>query len=287
MAIQVTGLKKSFGKVEAVRGLNFSVPAGSICGFLGRNGAGKTTTLKMLQGMIHPDAGHATILGLNIADPAQSVQIRQRAAFVTEEKGTLGYLKVSQVIKITKAFYPNWSNEIEAKLLDTFEIPTDRRVSKLSKGGQTKLSLLLALARGAEMLILDEPTEGLDPAATEQLLQSLVVMSAESQTTVFFSSHQLAEVEQIADRVVIIDKGVTVVEDSLDDLKHNYRRVRLVFDATAPAIPGARIDGRTASLLVRHDHAIDELRALKPASLDIDSVSLKEIFLDSVKGDRS
>jgi ABC-2 type transport system ATP-binding protein len=288
MAIQIKGLKKKFGRIEAVRGLDLSVPTGSICGFLGRNGAGKTTTLKMLQGMIRPDSGEATVLGYRIDKPDESVAMRRRTAFVCEEKGTFSYMNVGQVIRVTRALYPLWSDEIAARLLATFELPSNRRVGDLSKGGQTKLALLLALSRGAEVLILDEPTEGLDPTAIEEFLQALVVMAAESQTTVFFSSHQLSEVEQIADRVVIIEKGRTVVEDSLDDLKTNYRRIRAVFDAEVPVISGARVIGRVASLLVRGDsqQVLEQVRMLRPSAIDVEPVALKEIFFDCVKGDR-
>ncbi len=288
MVIQAKGLRKTFGATEAVRGLDFSVPQGSICAFLGRNGAGKTTTLKMLQGMVHPTGGEATVLGLRIDDRDESVAIRRRVAFVCEEKGTVAYMKLRKIIDLTKSFYPSWNDGTERILLDRFELNPQQHAGTLSKGMQTKFSLLLAMCRDAELLILDEPSEGLDPASSEDLLQMLVSLAADGKTTIFFSTHHLGDVEQIADRVVIIDHGRTVVEDSLDDLKNNYRRVSMVFDANVPVIAGAQVQGRVASVLLRGgaQDAVERLRKFNPSAIDVHQVALKDIFLDCVKGDR-
>jgi ABC-2 type transport system ATP-binding protein len=172
-----------------------------------------------------------------------------------------------------------------------FELPADRRVKALSRGMRTKLALLLALSRGAELLILDEPTSGLDPAMTEEVLQALVAHVAGEEMTVFFSSHQIAEVEQIADRIAIIDRGRAVVSGALDDLKENFRRVQLVFDRDAPdaafrtpGIARVRRKGRVLSVLssAGADGVLEEARQLNPVSIDVAPVTLKEIFLETV-----
>jgi ABC-2 type transport system ATP-binding protein len=170
-------------------------------------------------------------------------------------------------------------------------LPLDRRVKALSRGTRTKLALLLALCRGAELLVLDEPTSGLDPAMTEEILQALVSHVASEEMTVFFSSHQITEVDQIADHVAIIDRGRAVVTGALDDLRQNFRRIQLVFDGDAPQpafrAPGVvrvRRKGRVLSVLssAGAERILDEARALGPVSVDVIPVTLKEIFLETV-----
>src|SRR5438477_2937643 len=232
--IETAELRKIYDGVEAVRGLNLQVPAGSICGLLGRNGAGKTTTIKVLLGMARPTSGQARVFGLAADAPESSMEIRRRTGFVSEEKDLYDYMTVEGMIRFTAAFFPRWRGDLEKRYLHAFELPPDRKIKALSRGMRTKLALLLALCRGAELLILDEPTSGLDPAVTEEVLQALVAQVASEEMTVFFSSHQIAEVDQIADRVIIINRGRTVVTGALDDLRENFRRIQLVFDGEAP-----------------------------------------------------
>lgn len=288
-------LRKSYKAVEAVRDLSFQVPEGSVTGFLGRNGAGKTTTIKMLLGIARPDYGSIRIFDLDAASERDSIAIRQRVAYVSETKELYPYMDVEQAIRFTRSFFPRWRADLERRYLDLFELPSDRKVTRLSRGMRTKFMLLLALARGAELLILDEPTEGLDPAATEEVLQALMALAADEGTTILFSSHQLAEVEQIADRVCIIDQGKTVIESSLDDLKESCRRLRVVFDSEVPpyrweqfAVGPVVQEGRVLSLLVRDgtEETAARVREMKPRSVELLPVTLKDIFLDATKGKR-
>ena len=203
--IETRGLCKAYGAVEALRGLDLRVAPASICGFLGRNGAGKTTTLKVLMGMVRPTGGSASVFGL---DPwNDGVAIRARTAFVSDEKDLYDDMTVDGLIRFTASFYPGWRHEIAARHQRRFALPGMQRVARLSRGMRTKLALLLAFSRGADLLLLDEATSGLDPVATEEVLQAIVGEVANAGTTVFFSSHQLTEVEQIADHVVLIDEG--------------------------------------------------------------------------------
>ncbi|MBL8228315.1 MAG: ABC transporter ATP-binding protein [Bryobacterales bacterium] len=291
-AIEVRGVRKNFGQQTALDGLDLTVPKGSICGFLGRNGAGKTTTLKILLGAARPDAGYARVFGLSCHDRRESLEIRRRIGFVSEQKCLYPYMNVEEVLRFTRPFFPKWNHQLERTYLERFEIDMKKKVPKLSKGNLTKLNLLLSLCRQADLLILDEPTDGLDPAMVEDVLQALVNVNAEFGTTIFFSSHQLHEVEQIADRVVIIEQGRTVIEDSLDDLREGYRRLNFVFDQDA-AHAEVRLrsygpmlrEGRSVSLLVKQDWetAAEEARTLGAKSLDAQPVTLKEIFLRTVK----
>ncbi len=207
MVIETSGLTLRYGVVEALRGLDLAVPAGSICGFLGRNGAGKTTAIKVLLGMARASEGRARIFGLDCGDRDAGVAIRRRVGFVSDEKDLYDFMTVAEMIRFTAGFYPTWRPDLEQKYLRAFDLPADRRVKALSRGMRTKLALMLALSHGADLVILDEATSGLDPAAAEEVLQALVAHVAREGMTVFFSSHQLSEVEQIADRVALLDKG--------------------------------------------------------------------------------
>jgi ABC-2 type transport system ATP-binding protein len=289
--IETADLRKTYGSVEALRGLSLQVPAGAIYGFLGRNGAGKTTTMKVLLGMARPTGGTARVFGLAAGAQEPSVEIRRRTGFVGEEKDLYDHMTVKRMIRFTAAFFPRWSADLEQRYLRTFELPLDRHVKTLSRGMRTKLALLLALCRGADLLILDEPTSGLDPATTEEVLQALVAHVAGEETTVFFSSHQIADVDQIADHVAIIHRGRTVVAGALDDLRESYRRIQLVFDGDAPAVtlraPGVervRRNGRVLTVLssAGAERILEETRAMSPVSVDVAPVTLKEIFLETV-----
>ena len=291
--IEAVDLRKVYGDIQALNGLNLQVPAGSIFGFLGRNGAGKTTTIKALLGMTRPTGGSARVFGLAVNEPAASVEIRRRTGFVSEDKDLYDSMTVADLIGFTRPFFPRWRSDLEAKYLRAFELPGERKVKTLSRGTRTKLALLLALCRGAELLVLDEPTSGLDPAMTEEVLQALVAHVSSEAMTIFFSSHQIAEVDQIADRIAIIDRGRTVVSGVLDDLRESYRRVQLVFAGDAPAAafhaPGVvrvRRERRVLSVLCCDgaEQVVDEARTLHPVSVNVTPVTLKEIFLETVVG---
>jgi ABC-2 type transport system ATP-binding protein len=234
VAIDTADLSKRYDGAEALHGLSLQVPTGSIFGFLGRNGAGKTTTIKLLLGMTRPTSGSARVFGLRADAPDDSVEIRRRTGFVSEDKDLYDYMTVEEMVRFTKPLYPRWRDDLERRYLTRFELPPDRKVKALSRGMRTKLALLLALCRGAELLILDEPTSGLDPAVTEEVLQALVAHVSSEEMTVFFSSHQIAEIDQIADRVAIIHRGRLVVGGALDDLRERFRRIQFVFDGDAP-----------------------------------------------------
>ncbi len=290
-AIEVNGLSKSYKSQRAVDGLGFSVPRGSICGFLGRNGAGKTTTIKTILGMLRPDAGTVRVLGMDALDVDASVLVRLQTGFVSEIKEFYPYMNVGQIIDFTRPFYPTWDRELEREFIDRFSLSPKQKMSKLSKGMRTQLAILLAVARNTDLLIMDEPTDGLDPFLVEETLRLLVGHAARRGTTIFFSSHQLDEVEQIADRVIIIDHGKVKIDGSLDDLRSNYRRVRMVFQHGTPAemaeLVGAASSttGRTVSVLARDnvEHLIDRARWHQATDIEVQPVGLKETFLEVVK----
>jgi ABC-2 type transport system ATP-binding protein len=220
--IETTGLS-SYGDVRAVTDLSLRVAGARITGFLGRNGSGKSSTIKMLLGIVRPTSGTGRLLGRRIDDAAENRDARRHVAYVHEDKQTYGYMTVAEMIAFTRAFYGDWDVTAERRLLEEYDLPRRRKVRTLSKGMRTKLALLLALSRRPRLMILDEPSEGLDPVSIEELLQALVTAAAAG-TAVFFSSHQIAEVERIADHVCIIDRGSLVVDASLAQIRHEYQR---------------------------------------------------------------
>jgi ABC-2 type transport system ATP-binding protein len=293
-AMETDALTKYYGDFEAVRGLTMRVPKGSITGFLGQNGAGKSSTIRMLLGMSRPTRGNGRVLDFDITDERQSIEMRKRVAYVGEDKRLYDYMTVRQMIDFTKAFYPGWRNEIEQKLLDEFRLPPDRSTKKLSKGMRTQLALLLAFARGAELMVLDEPTEGLDPVMAEKVLE-LVVGAAADGATIFFSSHQIAEVEQIADRILLIDRGQLLLETTLESISTDFRRIRGVYESTpkpaALAIDGVArvaVDGRVVSVMAsRNSAGIAERMRASASAVEVMPMTLKEIVLESLKRDQA
>ncbi len=289
--IETYDLKKTYGNHEAVKGLTLGVQQGSVCAFLGQNGAGKSSTIKMLLGMIHPTSGTGSVFGHRIDNERESLRIREQVAFVAEDKRLYDYMTVAEIIRFTRSFFPTWDDEFEQRLLERFELPLNRRVRQLSKGMRTKLALLLGFARGCKLLILDEPTEGLDPVAIEDVLQIVVALAAQG-TTVFFSSHQIAEVEQVADHVLMIDRGKLVLDAPMDQVKEQYRQIQAVFpepveerDFRLPGIERVRLEGRTVSLITSRnlDSITEHMRMLRAATIDVLPISLKEIFLEKVR----
>ena len=283
LAIHTQGLAKFFGKTRAVDGLDLKVPRGSVYGFLGRNGAGKTTTVKTLLGLLRPTGGSAQVLGYDIR--RELVAILGHTGFVPENKMLFGTLTPAQLVHFNRGYFPKWSGKLVERYAGLFEIPMQTPFAKLSLGNRTKVCHLLALCQGADLLILDEPSIGLDPVITDLLLRVLVEDQVSEGTTVFLSSHQLAEVERIADWVGIIEKGKLLLETRLEDIRQNYRLIRAAAE-TAPAISSPDLVAVQSSENFRsylvsrqaEDFAA-MLRAKGMTVLEILPVSLEEVFL--------
>jgi ABC-2 type transport system ATP-binding protein len=287
-------LSKSYDKNLAVRELDLSVKLNRITAFLGRNGAGKSTTIKMLLGMIRPTSGSGAVLGGDITDTAANRNVRRRVAYVPEDKPLYGYMTVEQIIRFAKSFYPDWRADVENKLLHEYDLPIERKVKTLSKGMRTKLALLLAFARRPDLLILDEPSEGLDPVGIEHLLRSLATRAADG-VSIFFSSHQIAEVERVADHVCILEKGRLLLDQSFDELRQSYRRIDLVFDSAAPehefrfsGVQRIELHGHHLTVLVQSnaEAVVERARSLKALSVEVSPVALRDIFLETVQEDQ-
>jgi len=285
LTIETHALHKHYGDIHAVDGLDMHVPRGAIYGFLGRNGAGKTTTIRMLGGLSHPTGGEMRVFGL---DPqTESVQILERTGLVID-KMLIPSMTGNDLVRFNRGFFPRWSDALAAKYAEALEVPMDRKFRKLSTGNQTKLCLLLALAQGAELLMLDEPTAGMDPVVTDQLLRVLVEDFASEGRTLFLSSHHLSEVERVAEWVGIIDHGKLLLEARLDDMRNNFRRIRVVGEVLPLAASGDLISATTGEgtteYVVRSnaDAFVQNLRSQGATVLDESPLNLSEIFLEVV-----
>ena len=223
-------LTRCYGKLTAVNEVSIHIPKGLIYGFLGMNGAGKSTLINMLMGKFSPTSGAITLQGetVKVVRP----DMRKKIGFVSQEQHFYPWMRVLALGDFVSNFYPNWDQKEFLRLIEVLEIPTDRKIKQLSGGNKTKLALTLALAINPEILILDEPTTGLDPVARREFMEAIVAQARNHNRTTFFSSHLVNEVEQCADVIGIIHNGKLRYEGMLADLKDTTREI--IFDGPPP-----------------------------------------------------
>lgn len=283
-------LSKAYGTKQAVCDLNLTVTQGSVFGFLGPNGSGKSTTVKMLLGLRKPSKGSARVLGFDSATEGEL--IGQHIGYVPELGNLYPQLTVQESINLVKGLRPSWDDTYANHLLTIFELPRHQRVRKLSKGMQRQLALLLAMAPRPELLVLDEPSSGLDPVKGQEFLQVLMDGVAETGQTVFFSSHNMSEVERVADTIGILYNGCLVVTGDLEEIKHNVKRVRVVMPSKEPLQlqhSVRKIEGEQGQWIVTVEKGLDavlaELRAMQPLVIETYDLSLEDIFVIYAGGD--
>jgi ABC-2 type transport system ATP-binding protein len=259
--IEIQKMSCRFDKVEAVRNLTLEVPAGSIYAFLGTNGAGKTTTIKTLLNLIQPSSGTARILGVDSTrlGPPELARI----GYVSENQQLPERLTVQQMIDYCRALYANWDDALCRRLIERFALPMDRPMRDFSRGMKTKAALLVSLPYRPELLLMDEPFAGLDPLVRDDLVQGMLELSEQENWTVFISSHDIDEVERLADHVGMIDNGVLTLSESSDSLRTRFRRVDAIFAEGSPPSPDLfkdALSSEVSGMAVRwiENHYIDE-----------------------------
>jgi ABC-2 type transport system ATP-binding protein len=291
-AIETQGLVKRFGNVEALRGLDLRVPQGSLCGLIGANGAGKTTTIKVLLNLVRPTSGTARVLGMDANQTASSLAVRERIAYLPEAKTLFPAMKVRDFLRFVRPFFAKWNHEQEQRLLAKLEIPLGQKLCDLSKGTLGKLHVLVALSHAAELILLDEPTDGLDVLATQVVLEEIARVVAEEGATVLYCSHRLEEIEQLADHLVIVHAGQALLSENMDALRERARRLDAVFSEMPAGIAEwgqfgvLSQDGRVASLLTWRDREAAEefVWKLGARSVTAHPVSLRQLFVDMIRG---
>jgi ABC-2 type transport system ATP-binding protein len=295
--LEFDGISRSYQKgTPVLDGVSFSMAEGEVVGLLGRNGAGKTTLIRIAMGMLFPHRGSVRVFGLSpTEDP---VAVKKRIGYVAEDEVLPPRLKVGELIAFYRYLFPRWDDLLEHRLLDRFELSTNARVKQLSKGQARQVALLCAVCHRPELLILDEPAGGLDPAARREFLETSIQLLNREGTAILFSSHHMTDVERIGGRVVLLDKGRVRLDRDLDRLREETC-MALVPRASDP--DGAGI-GRTPGCLgVRlvfdewhavFDGAADSVHRELRESLGVNgircvTVPLEDLFIELVGGDRS
>ncbi|MGL4550242.1 MAG: ABC transporter ATP-binding protein [Gemmataceae bacterium] len=234
--IEVTGLSRHFGKSAALDAVSLRVPRGCVLGLVGVNGSGKTTLLRHLLGGYRAEAGTVRVFGKDpVADP---VGVLSRLGYLSDDVDIPNWMRIDQLLRYTAAFYPGWDHGFARKLCDDFGLDPGMKVYSLSRGMKVRAGLVSVIAHRPELLILDEPSAGLDPIARRDILQTIIEAAAGDGRTVLFSSHLLDEVERVADRIALVDRGRIVFDGPLDEVRGRHRRLTLRF-AEAVARPPA------------------------------------------------
>ncbi len=226
--VEIDRLTRQFGNKTAIDDLSLTIPRGGVFGLIGGNGAGKTTLLRHILGLLKAQTGSVRVFGL---DPvACPVGVLGRIGYLSEDRNLPNWMRVRELIRYTEAFYPAWDSKYAEELREAFDLDPLARVKNLSRGQRARAGLLVALAHRPDLLVLDEPSSGLDPVVRRDILGAIIRTIGEEGRTVLFSSHLLDEVERVADRVAIIHKGQILLNAAVDEIKESHRRVTLRFD---------------------------------------------------------
>jgi ABC-2 type transport system ATP-binding protein len=286
LIVEVQGLTRTFGQRRVLADLSLEIPRGVVYGLLGVNGAGKTTLLKHLLGLYRPEAGSVRVFGL---DPIRSPErVLARVGYLAEENDLPGWMTVTELLAFARAIYPTWDDAYAGRLCTDFELDTRAKIRNLSKGQKARAGLVAALAYRPELLLLDEPSSGLDPVVRRDILRAIVRTIADEGRSVLFSSHLLDEVERAADSVALLHQGQLRFDAPLDAVKAEHRLLTIRFHAPCerpPVWPGAVAwwgQQRDWTALVRGP-ADDAGRVIAEGQIVEERVpSLDEIFLAHV-----
>jgi ABC-2 type transport system ATP-binding protein len=238
--VEIRRVTRMFGTAMALDDVSLSIPRGGVFGLIGGNGAGKTTLIKHLLGLLRPQEGSIRVFGLDpIANPVETLG---RIGYLSEDRDLPNWMAVGELMRYTQAFFPTWDEAYAEELREAFDLDPAARIKNLSRGQRARAGLLVALAHRPELLVLDEPSSGLDPVVRRDILGAIIRTIADEGRTVLFSSHLLDEVERVADAVAIIHKGRIVLTAAMDEIRDTHRRVTLRFGQTyerAPSLVGA------------------------------------------------
>ena len=219
--ISISDLTRRFGATTALSGVSLSLPRGAVYGLVGANGAGKTTLIRHILGLLRAESGSVRVFGLDpVADP---VGVLSRIGYLSEENDLPGWMRVDELMRYSRAFYPAWNDGYAEALREKFGLDPAAKVKTLSKGQKARTGLLIALAHRPELLVLDEPSSGLDPIVRRDILGAVIRTIADEGRTVLFSSHLLDEVEEVADHVTMIHEGTILLSAPLDTIRESHR----------------------------------------------------------------
>jgi ABC-2 type transport system ATP-binding protein len=286
--IDVQRLTRQFGTKTALDNLSISVPRGGVFGLIGGNGAGKTTLIKHILGLFAAQSGTIRVFGL---DPVQNpVGVLGRIGYLSEDRDLPSWMRVGELMRYNQAFYPTWDPDYAEELREAFDLDVKARVKNLSRGQRARAGLLIALAHRPELLVLDEPSSGLDPVVRRDILGAIIRTIADEGRTVLFSSHLLDEVERVADQVAIIHEGRILLTAPVERLKETHRRMTLrfehAFDKPPRLVGTLSCVGQGSEWTYICDAEGDQVRqaaaAIGATVVDEASLSLDEIFVSRV-----
>lgn len=292
-AIDLQAVYKSFRSTDVLRGVTLQVARGKTFAFLGRNASGKTTTIRMLLGLLKRDDGAIRVLGL---DPQRDpLELRRRVGYLAEDQTMYGWMQVGEILRFVAPFYPTWDHDLALRYLRDFELPLRTRIKHLSKGQNVRLGLVLALAHRPELVILDDPTIGLDPIMRKQFNRDLITHLQGEGRTVFYSSHLLYEVEPVADEVAILDQGRIVRQADTESLRRDVKQIIMSREALDVvrgqlSVLDERTDGDTVVVAVeRAQGALDKLgrEGIEHRVVDLNLDEIFEAYVVGRRGDAS
>ncbi len=291
--IEIQHLIRRFGDKLALDDVSLSVPRGIVFGLVGENGAGKTTLIKHILGLLKPQRGSVSVFGMDpVTDP---VNVLGRIGYLSEERDLPDFLRVGDLLSFTQAFYPKWDVAFAEELREMFELRADQRIQGLSRGQRARTGLLIALAHRPELLVLDEPSSGLDPIVRRDILAAIIRTVADEGRNVLFSSHLLDEVERVADQVAMLHEGRLILCDELSKIVGSHRRLMVRFAEPQPEtlqIPGALActgEGREWTVVCNGQYELLKRNVVQAGAeiVEEDPANLDEIFVAWVRSSRS
>ncbi len=287
--VDIRKVTRRFGNKTALDDISLSVPRGGVFGLIGGNGAGKTTLIKHILGMFRAQSGTVRVFGL---DPVQDpVGTLGRIGYLSEDRDLPDWMRVRELMSYTQAFFPSWDETYAEELRQAFDLDDKARIKTLSRGQRARSGLLVALAHRPELLVLDEPSSGLDPVVRRDILGAIIRTIADEGRTVLFSSHLLDEVERVADQVAIIHQGRVLLTGPMDEIKDSHRRMTLRFRQSAeqaPALVGSlSAEGKGTEWTYICSGEIGQLRraaeAMGATVVDDAALTLDEIFVSRIQ----
>ena len=288
------GIHRSYeGSEDVLAGVGFTIKKGEVVGLLGKNGAGKTTLIRIAMGMLEPQRGSVEVFGV---DPREHpLDVKRRVGYVSEDQILPPFLTVAEVVDIHRGLFPSWDDTMSGELASRFGLSPDARIKKLSKGQARQVALLCAVSHRPELLLLDEPAGGLDPAARREFLETSIQLLNEEGTTILFSSHYMQDVERMAGRVVMLHDGGVLIDDELDALReaHTLALVPAGSGATREQVRGVagclgvreRSDGLHAVFAAPPEEACGRIeKELGVTGASCRSIALEDMFIELVGG---
>ena len=291
--IEIERLSRRFGKKLALDDVTLEIPLGCVYGLVGENGAGKTTLLKHLLGLYKPQSGSVSVFGMSPVDSPEIVL--SRVGYLSEQRTLPEWMTIAETINYTSAFYPTWDTKFAAELRERFELPTSQRVNTLSRGQRARIGLLLALAYRPALLVLDEPSSGLDSIVRKDILSAIIRTVADEGRTVLFSSHLLDEVQRVSDKFSILHHGKIVLSGDTDEVLQAHERITVRFGEPRSSMPLDSAtshfegEGRDWSVLCNGDResVVASLVEAGGEILERRTPTLEEVFVAKAKMDRS